>query len=323
MKQPSLQTPKATPLKGLGRLEQFKDYFLIKGYAARSVQSISQSISYFLNWIETQNIELEQISYNDLLAYIHHKKKTNKPKSIQLITIALNHFFNFLIEEHQFTENPASNVLIKGIKRKTLVEILTPEELETIYKTYSTEIKIVAGRACPPQKINLLAKKRNKLILGLAIYQGIRTQELGKLELSDLQLREGKLTIQGGLRTNSRTLKLEAHQVYDLMDYINATRKQILEATGKQSNKLFISVGTSPNFANIMQKLIKIITTNNKKVKDIKHIRTSVITNWLKIHNLRKVQYMAGHRYVSSTESYQINNIEELQEDIKKYHPIN
>jgi hypothetical protein len=31
---------------------------------------------------------------------------------------------------------------------------------------------------------------------------------------------------------------------------------------------------------------------------------------------------MAGHRYVSSTEAYQINNIEELQDDIKKYHPI-
>jgi hypothetical protein len=31
---------------------------------------------------------------------------------------------------------------------------------------------------------------------------------------------------------------------------------------------------------------------------------------------------MAGHRYVSNTEAYQINNIEELKEDIKKYHPI-
>lgn len=31
---------------------------------------------------------------------------------------------------------------------------------------------------------------------------------------------------------------------------------------------------------------------------------------------------MAGHRYVSSIESYQQNNIEELQDDIKKYHLI-
>ena len=50
------------------------------------------------------------------------------------------------------------------------------------------------------------AKKRNKIILGLLIYQGIRTEELERLELQDLQLREGKITIQGSKRTQSRTL---------------------------------------------------------------------------------------------------------------------
>ncbi|MFO0322975.1 MAG: hypothetical protein ACK504_11185 [Bacteroidota bacterium] len=33
---------------------------------------------------------------------------------------------------------------------------------------------------------------------------------------------------------------------------------------------------------------------------------------------------MAGHRYVSSTEAYhQVNNIEELQDDVKRYRPLN
>jgi integrase/recombinase XerD len=204
-----------------------------------------------------------------------------------------------------------------------LQEILTPEELETIYKNYSIEKReYEQGKKVPPQTNNELARKRNKIILGLTIYQGIRTEELAKLELQDLQLREGKINIQGGKRTEGRILKLEAHQIYDLMDYVHTIRKQILEATKKESTKVFISVGTSLNFANMMQKLVKSIQEKNKKIKDIKHIRTSVITNWLKIHNLRKVQYMAGHRYVSSTEAYQINNIEELQDDIKKYHPI-
>jgi hypothetical protein len=35
------------------------------------------------------------------------------------------------------------------------------------------------------------------------------------------------------------------------------------------------------------------------------------------------VQYMAGHRYVSSTENYLVNDIEDLQDDITKYHPTN
>ncbi|MBS1652268.1 MAG: tyrosine-type recombinase/integrase [Bacteroidetes bacterium] len=305
-------------------LEQFSEWLTIKGFTNNTVQGLCKTVKHFLNWIEPQNIEPENVSYNDVLAYINYKRKQgNKPRTLILIVNALNHFYRFLQSEYQLNENPASNVQIKGIKRKVLQEILTPEELETIYKNYNVEKReYEKGKKVPPQTNNELARRRNKIILGLIIYQGIRTEELAKLELTDLQLREGKINIQGSKRTEGRLLKLEAHQVYDLMDYVHTIRKQILEATKKESTKVFISVGTSLNFANIMQKLVKSIQEKNKKIKDIKHIRTSVITNWLKIHNLRKVQYMAGHRYVSSTEAYQINNIEELQDDIKKYHPI-
>ena len=305
-------------------LEQFSEWLTIKGFTSSTVQSLTKTVNAFFNWIEPQHIEAENASYNDILAYINYKKKKgNKPRTLILITNALNHFYRFLQSEHQLNENPASNVQIKGIKRKVLQEILTSEELEIIYKSYNIEKRAYEhGKKVPPQTNNELARKRNKIILGLIIYQGIRTEELAKLELQDLQLREGKINIQGSKRTEGRLLKLEAHQIYDLMDYVNVIRKQILEVTKKESTKVFISVGTSLNFNNIMQKLVQSIRLSNKKIKDIKHIRTSVITNWLKVHNLRRVQYMTGHRYVSSTETYQINNIDELQDDIKKYHPI-
>jgi integrase/recombinase XerD len=31
---------------------------------------------------------------------------------------------------------------------------------------------------------------------------------------------------------------------------------------------------------------------------------------------------MAGHRYISTTEGYKANNLEDLKEDIKNYHPF-
>jgi len=93
-------------------------------------------------------------------------------------------------------------------------------------------------------------------------------------------------------------------------------------AKHKSSDKLFVSVGTSEHFRNIITKLIQKLRRQNSKVKSIKQIRTSVITHWLKLYNLRQVQYMAGHRFVSSTEAYFINDLDDLQEDINKYHPI-
>jgi site-specific recombinase XerD len=60
----------------------------------------------------------------------------------------------------------------------------------------------------------------------------------------------------------------------------------------------------------------------NPKVKSFAPIRASVIIHWLKLYNQRKVQIMAGHRYISSTENYKANNPDELKEDIKNYHPF-
>jgi integrase/recombinase XerD len=54
----------------------------------------------------------------------------------------------------------------------------------------------------------------------------------------------------------------------------------------------------------------------------IAEIRASVITNWLQHYNLREVQYMAGHKFVSSTERYRTDNLEDLQKELEKYHPL-
>jgi len=300
-------------------LEQLNEWLIIKGFTKSTVNGLVATVTHFINWTTDQNIAAENVSYNDVLAYINDKRKQgNKPRTLLIITNALNHFYKFLQSEHELAENPVTNIKIKGVKRKVLQEILTPEELEKIYKSYQTK-KVKNSSA---QKHRELARKRNKIILSLIIYQGIRTAELAKLEIQDLQLREGKINIQSSKRTGGRILKLEAHQIYDLMDYVHTIRKEILASTSKQTNKVFISVGSSLNFSNVMQKLIKTVKSQHPKLQDTKQLRSSVITNWLKVHNLRKTQYMAGHKYVSSTEAYQINNIDELQEDIKKYHPI-
>lgn len=47
-----------------------------------------------------------------------------------------------------------------------------------------------------------------------------------------------------------------------------------------------------------------------------------IIAKWLKTHNLREVQYLGGHRYISSTESFLQNDMEELIEEINQYHPL-
>ena len=60
----------------------------------------------------------------------------------------------------------------------------------------------------------------------------------------------------------------------------------------------------------------------NPSVKNAKQIRAFVITKCFKMHNLRKAQYLAGHRYISSTERFLEDEIEDLKEEINQSYPL-
>jgi len=163
---------------------------------------------------------------------------------------------------------------------------------------------------------------RNKVITGLLVYQGLRTDEIIRLRTEDVKLRKGVIEIPEVKDSNSREMKLEASQVMDMHGYLSEGRKEILGSTGKQTEKLFISVGSSTALHNTLQKLLKQLQRTEPRVKSLKQLRASVIVKWLKNYNLRQVQYLAGHKWISSTEMYLQNDMEGLQEEVNKYHPL-
>jgi len=121
--------------------------------------------------------------------------------------------------------------------------------------------------------------------------------------------------------TNEKAMMYCVHNVYDIMDYIGKVRKMILAMTGKNTDALFLSLGSGDKFHHIMDKMLKQRKKQNSKINNFKQLRVSVITNRLKVHNIRKVQQLAGHRFVSSIEAYKANNIDDLKEDANTYHP--
>jgi integrase/recombinase XerD len=295
-------------------MDTFKNYLTSQGKSNETQKKYYQDLVNYLDWCDTENIEAEQSSHTEILSYIQHlQKREVKQRTVQIYLNSLKHYFTWLIKTEIREDNPINNIKIQGVKRQHLYHILNKQELENLYENYNTE-KIKNPKESPQDL------KRNKAILGLIIWQGLGTTELRNLEEQDLKLREGKIYITGTRKSNERTLKLESTQVMDLMEYQFQIRPEYAE-TNKSTQLLLPSNGGS-NFQNIITSLLKQLKRQNNKVTSIKQLRTSVITHWLKNYNLRETQYMAGHRYVSSTEAYQINDLDDLTEDIGKYHPI-
>lgn len=303
--------------------DKFKEWLLLKRYSPATAETTARVVEYFRGWAISANVtELEEICYQDAMMFINWSSKHGaSQKTIANYLLHIRKFYDFLMSEGLVKENPVAHIKVQGIKRKVYHDILNLYELQQLYQNYPTTIEHEPGKQIPPQQKNIISRRRNKVILSLLIYQGLRVEEVAAINLQDLQLREGKITVHAQRRTAARIMKLESHQVYELMDYIHETRKEFLQ-TGTTSSKLFLQWNDGDNFHNITQSMLKHLRTINNRIKNCDQIRASVITQWLKQYDLRKVQYLAGHKYVSSTEEYKANNIDELQDDITKFHPL-
>lgn len=302
---------------------KFSEWLTLKGYSSATVGTILRQTTDFLGWTRQENIqEPAEMSYNDVMAYVQScQQRGVSQKAIAHYVTDIRKLFDFLISEKMCRENPAAFVKLKGIKRHVYHAILSPQELQQLHREYPVVIPLPAGKNMPPQERNLLSRRRNKVIVGLLVNQGVRVEEIKSLCVRDLQLREGQITVQSQRRTAQRVLVLEPGQVYELMDYLQETRKVFLAAHGP-SDRLFLQWHASDNFYSVTAQLLKHLRRINGSVKNLDQLRASVITHWVKIYDLRKAQYMAGHRYVSSTESYKQQLLDELQADVQKFHPL-
>ena len=109
-----------------------------------------------------------------------------------------------------------------------MYDILKKQELETLYENFEITEENDSNKNQNWFKTSQLTSRRNKVILGLMIWQGLGTRELTKIEVKDLKLRDGTIYIQGSRRSNERELKLESHQILDIMEYQLKTRQEIL-----------------------------------------------------------------------------------------------
>ena len=305
------------------KLKSFRSYLQQLGNSESTIQQKSNYTGSFLSWQECENLQSREIQYSDLLNFIDYCKLEGKSKRhINKKLCSIRNFYEYLKESNSGIINPAANLYLKGITQKLPSNIINYRELERLYSNYQTETN---------------RDKRNKIILGLLIYQGVIPEELKQLEPNHLKLKEGKIHVPGNRKRNSRTLDLKPFQILELHEYLSETRPQILKEIAKPKparkpdyinkarikNQLFISLNGSENIKSSLFHMFKDIRKINPAILHPKQIRTSVIVYWLKHFNLRQVQYFAGHKYVSSTERYRLNNLDNLQMKVEKYHPLN
>jgi integrase/recombinase XerD len=290
-------------------IEQEQHNF-IKAIRSRQLSPSTQDyyksvLSKFLQWLKGEKLKLHQVSYNTTLEYVAYCKKYFKPVTINKCLGILQQYFAVKVKEGLMKKNPVLGIKLRGIVRHLPKSLLDSAALEKLYKNYPN---------------HSLIDKRNRVMLGLLVFQGLSSADLKLLRVSHVKVQEGKLYVpgspvrahRGGL--NSRVLELKANQLLELHHYIIEVRP---EMTRKSTDRLFVG-----DLESILKWLSIRLRRQNKDYINVVQLRASVITKWLKEKDVRIVQYMAGHKSVGSTEQFKTVRLENLQQALDQYHPL-
>lgn len=267
--------------------------------------TIRRSVGYakqYCHWLSLHNLSIASATYLNLLDYIGHLQSNGN--SSALIN---NHLRNLSLYYSYLTlPNIAYNLRLRGVSHASH-PLLSAETLDQLYHHFTPK----------PQGSY---RYTDHLFLGLMIYQALDEQDLLRIEHKDLNLRTGTLYVPGGLKRKiGRQLSLFAHQIIPFQHYLSMHR-------ATHALLFYPQCATFSRLHDQFKSLAKQVKTLSAALGTnficFNQLRQSRFTLWIQTYGLRKAQYLAGFKYVSTMESYRQQDPSDLIEDVKQYHPL-
>ena len=300
-------------------LQIFKTYLKSKSYSPRTIKDDLLNVDRFLKWYRQTNEEdqarlpvasVVELTVPELVEYINVMQAQNiTPQTINLRLRSIRKYYAYLKSEGYFVSNLES-VKVKGAVKKIVVDPLDYSDLEQLYSNYSNYRKTRLETHNKNFHNYKQASLSRKVMVGFMVFQGLRSGDLKRLEIDHINEEDGTIYIPATRRSKARQLKLQSNQMRPLFKHLDALLV-------KQASLLF-----SNDVDNQLFQLLQELRGLNHKVQDATHIRASVIMHWLKLHGKRQTQYMIGHKWISSTEHYELQDLEALTNLLGKYHPL-
>lgn len=233
--------------------------------------------------------------------------KKQSPAYRKLNLSAIKAYYDYLLDAGRIKEHPCRTYQI-GAKResgKNFSAHLTMEEMELIFKVLTVRYSFL--------------ENRDKVIVGLMIYQGITRKELVTMKLKDIDLDSGVVKIRGSKKLSKRVLALKPSQITAVMRYIDHERPLLNQSN---SNVLVLSKLGMPLTTDAVHGFFSKFRDAIAKDTSPTNIRNSVIAHWLNVKKfpLEDVQAMAGHKYPSSTEKYKRPDLKQQRDAISQLH---
>ena len=288
-------------------ISSFLNYITVEqGLALNTQAAYRRDLEQFAKFLERRKVQLSLTSSELVQAFLAEiqDRKLN-PRTVARVLVTLRNFFQFLVFDRDFPENPCLNV--EGPKpMRTLPKVLSVTQVDELLS--QPDLTMTYGL-------------RDKAMLEVLYATGLRVSELTSLELQAVNSELGYVTCvgKGG---KARVVPLGRSALSALEAYLRHSRLGLLK--GKTSNWLFLN---RHGERLTRQGFWKIIVNYGKKAQIEIPIKPHLLRHSFATHllqrgaDLRSVQMMLGHSDISTTQIYTHILKERLRGIYEKHHP--
>ncbi|WP_043933336.1 tyrosine recombinase XerC [Bacillus sp. EB01] len=290
-------------------LTLFLEYLQIeKNYSQYTISNYHDVVIEFFDTMAEQGVaNVGDIQYHDarlFLTKLFEKKQSRK--TIAKKISSLRSFYKFLLREKLIEENPFALVILpKGEKR--LPEFFYETELEVLFRECSTETPL---------------GQRNAALLELLYATGIRVSECCSITLKDIDFSLSTVLVKGK-GNKERYVPFGSNASAALKQFIVDGRKKLLDGKPNQE-ALFVNHRGGPLTARGVRTILdRMIEQSSLTGKIHPHkLRHSFATHLLNNGaDMRTVQELLGHAFLSSTQIYTHVTNEALKKTYMAHHP--
>lgn len=289
---------------------QWIDVLQAQNKSVHTRAAYQRDMAQVVKFLIEKNFNLSQLNHQILRQFAAQRIEQDRisPSSLQRELSSLRSFFNWLVETGLFASNPVTDFNIKRPARP-LPSMLDAEL-----------IKQILDQAAPDKEKEAQLWCRDKAIIELFYSSGLRLAELATLQLPQLDLARGLVTVTGkGNKT--RVVPVGSKAIAALREWL------VLRGQWAELTELGLFVSERSGKALSTRQIERRVTLQAVRAGVSQHLHPHLLRHCFASHllagsgDLRAVQELLGHADISTTQIYTHLDFEHLAKVYDGAHP--
>ena len=284
-------------------LKEFINYIQSeKRYSVYTITSYKVDLNQFFNYlIKEYNIDIPQnVTFKIVRNWISYLLESGlKARSVNRKISSLKSYFKFLVISNYSDSNPTLKITSPKTSKRLPV-FIEKEKINSLLDAKFFDDNFIGYR--------------DKLIIELFYFTGIRLSELLNISIKDVDFNNSQIKVLGK-RNKERLIPLTYTLISELKNYINKHNLNRYLFVDENNKKLY-----SKKVYRIVNKYISKVSSVKKKSPHI--LRHSFATHMLNNGaDINAIKEILGHANLSATQIYTHNSIKKLKNVHKQAHP--